>query len=146
MLHRRMISTVMVLTVALFTAGCGGGASDAPTLHRVSGVVKYKAAPVPNISVAFIPVGGAGLVAEGTTDSEGNFVLLTNSAEGAKAGDYEVALVHVPEEVPDMFASPDQTKAQDAVIPAKYSDARTSNLKATVTSDPDKNMFTFELE
>ncbi|MCA9034400.1 MAG: Ig-like domain-containing protein [Planctomycetaceae bacterium] len=145
MFSRKSITTTTLLTILTSIVGCGGGASDAPTLYSASGVVKYKGAPVPSISVAFIPEGGAGLAAEGTTDSEGKFVLATNSASGAKAGTYNVALVHVPDEVPDMFASPEKSKA-DEVIPKKYGDPKTSDLKATVSEDESKNTYTFELE
>lgn len=141
-------SLLLPLFLGLFV-GCGG-VSDRPETFPVTGTVTYKGVPAPKLSVAFMPSGGgAGMIAGGTTDAEGKFTLTTQGEEGAKVGEYDVVLVPVPDEIPDMFADTppeDAAEATDAPIPQKYGDVQLSGLKVSVTNDSEKNVFTFDLE
>jgi len=126
-----------------FLAGCGGGGSS-PTTVPVKGIVTYKGAPVPDLSVAFIPE--KGMLAYGTTDSKGQFALMTNKqGDGAMVGTYKVTISFVPKEIPEMPGFPGSEKNVESPIPVKYSDPSTSGLTKTVESSAAKNNFTFEL-
>jgi hypothetical protein len=136
----------VLLGISLFLAGCGGGASDAPETVPVKGVVTYKGQPVPKLSVGFIPDGGKGKLASGTTDAAGKFALMTDKpGDGAVVGPYKVAISFVPDEIPEMPGFPGSEKKVESPIPAKYADSATSGLKQTVDKDASKNNFTFEL-
>lgn len=133
----------VLLGVSAVLMGCGG--SDAPTTVAAKGVVTYQGKPVPKLSVAFIPE--KGLLATGTTDAEGKFVLMTNKpGDGATVGTYKVAISFDSGEVPPMPGmEPPGYKPPESPIPAKYGDVSTSGLTQTVDKDPAKNNFTIAL-
>jgi hypothetical protein len=133
----------VLLGVFGFLAGCGGGASDAPAVVPVKGVVNYQGKPVPNVAVSFIPE--KGLLATGTTDADGKFELTTNKpGDGAVVGTYKVAINFSPELPEEAMGDPNY-KAPTSPIPTKYADVSTSGLTQTVDKDASKNNFTFDL-
>src|SRR5579872_1830207 len=118
----------VVLGVFAVVSGCGG---DAPKTVPVKGVVTYQGKPVPKLSVAFIPDNG--LLATGTTDANGKFVLTTNKpGDGATPGTYKVAISFAPDEIPPMPGmEPPGYQPPASPIPEKYADASTSGLTRT---------------
>lgn len=144
-MFRNVLAMGLLTSVSFVLAGCGGGSKDAPATVAAKGTITFKGNPVPRASVAFTPASGK--VAMGETDDQGNFTLTTNEpGDGAVVGDYTVTLVPIPDEVPDMFAPPAPANPDASPFPPRYGDPKSSGLKATVSSDPSKNVFTFDLE
>lgn len=133
----------LILGVFGVLAGCGGGGSG-PATVPVKGLVTYQGKPIPKLSVAFIP--DKGMLAYGTTDTNGKFSLMTNQpGDGAMVGNYKVAISFAPDEVPAMPGFPGSEKKVVSPIPEKYASAETSGLTKIVEKDSSKNNFTFEL-
>ncbi len=144
-MFRKTFSFGLLAGTILLFAGCGGAAKDAPTTVAAGGTITFNGKPVPKASVSFTSDKGKAIMGE--TDDQGNFTLTTNEpGDGAPVGDYVVTLVPIPDEVPDMFAAPDNAKPTNSPFPVKYSDPKISDLKATVTTDSSKNVFTFDLK
>ncbi len=140
---RKLNHWCVILGAVAFLAGCGGGGDKGPETVPVKGEVKYQGKPVPKLSVAFIPEDG--MLAYGTTDTNGQFALMTSKpGDGAKVGTYKVAISFAPDEVPEMPGFPGEKKVTSP-IPEKYASAETSGLTKTVDKDASKNNFTFEL-
>lgn len=94
------------------------------------------------ISVVFTPE-GAGMMATGLTDAQGEFSLQTSTpGDGAKVGNYKVSFKYDSGEIPDMF----NPKKEVSPIPEKYGDAAKSGKTATVTGKASENNFKFDLE
>lgn len=137
--------------------GCFGGSSSRPKLIPVSGSVKVKGVPAPNITVTFFAVGSAPRNPTGTTDAEGNFKLTSyDTDDGAVAGDYVVTLAATkataskkPEEMTaqDMIdmSKAGKTTHDEGTIPLKYADPKTSELKRSVVAG-DSNVFNFDIK
>jgi hypothetical protein len=133
----------LLLAICSSLVGCGGSGVDTVPAE---GVLTYKGNPVPQIAVAFMPKGGKGQIAEGTTDAEGKFKLQTRTpGDGAMVGEYVVAFRFVPDEPPEMPGFPG-AKAVVSPLPPKYADSLSSGVTAVVTSDASKNVFTFDLK
>jgi hypothetical protein len=131
--------------MSIAIVGCG--ASDAPKVVPVKGVVTYKKAPIGKINVLFVPVDGKGHLAEGTTDAEGKFALQTREpGDGAVEGSYQVSFKFVSDTIPDMPGFAGGVKPEPSPIPAKYADETRSGFTANVVSDASKNNFTFDLQ
>ncbi|MDZ4683970.1 MAG: hypothetical protein SH850_02700 [Planctomycetaceae bacterium] len=142
---RTLDRSCVLLGIAVFLTGCGGGASDAPKTVPAKGVVTYKGQPVPKLSVGFTPI-AEGKLASGATDAAGKFALTTNKpGDGAMVGTYKVAVSFVPDEIPEMPGFPGSEKKVESPIPVKYADAATSGLTFTVDKDAAKNDFKIEL-
>lgn len=138
--------------ILVLAAGCGGGSTKgAPKTVPVKGVVNYKGKPMPNLSVGFRPAAATGgtdspRIASGVTDANGQFELMTvQPGDGAVPGDYEIVISFVPDEVPPMPGFPGSEKKPVSPIPTKYENPKKSGLKQTVSTDPEKNNFTFDL-
>jgi len=123
-----------LITLSLFFIGCGGGgASDAPDLGQVSGVVTMDGKPLEGAMVTFEPTGAAASM--GKTDAEGKFTLsYLNGKQGAAIGTHTVRV-----SVPSPGDAPDPSY-QDPVPP-------TYNINSQMTEDvkAGDNEFTFEL-
>lgn len=137
-----------VLTIGLFIGtlvalpGCGG---SGPRIVPVKGVVTFKDKPIGKINVMFVPVGSEGRIAEGTSDSDGNFQLQTmEPGDGALMGDYKVSFKYVSDTIPDMPGFAGGVKPEPSPLPAKYEDENRSGFTATV-KDSD-NEFKFDLK
>lgn len=156
-----MRQTGLVVFCGLFLlssiSGCGDQAAGRPKLVPVSGTVTRKGKPVEKAQVSFIHP-DASRSASGETDSQGKFRLGTfGNADGAIVGDHVVVVTKAaaqsaapagppkPEDLAKMAASGQMTAVKgDESVPAKYGDAKTSPLKATVKGDGQDD-FTFDL-
>jgi hypothetical protein len=129
-------------------AGCGEGG---PKLVDAGGTVMYKGKPLPNASLTFVhdadaPVGIA------RTDDNGKFKVTSEGRPGLVVGSYKVAITAArqkreltPQE--SLAITPEQVEANtEHLIPRTYNNQLTSGLTATVTEDPAKNDFTFDLK
>jgi hypothetical protein len=165
-----MLSSVgrlcLVFVGSLVVAGCGGGGGDAAknvAVFKVTGTVTYQGKPLPQAVVTFSPKGRQP-VAFGTTNDKGEFTLTTyTTGDGAAAGNYGVVVSKaassgattsgaatdaghsadgsaIPEAGHDASSSP----VVASVIPADYSDATKTPLKATVDASAE-NKFAFEI-
>lgn len=145
----------LICLLALVLAGCGG-VSDAPTLVSATGKVTYKDAPVAGASVTFIIDGSP--IANGSTDSEGKFVMSTGGRPGVAIGTAKVGIVKVaaaaedrskmtPADMAKMAAASNMKSmaAPKAEIPEKYASPDKSTLTAIIDADGTKNVFEFRL-
>ncbi len=136
-------------------SGCTGEDSARPKTVPVSGSVKLKGVPAPNVAVTFFAAGKSPRNPTGTTDSQGNFKLTSfDTDDGAVAGDYVVTLALTKSTA---GKKPEEMTAQDMIklgpgggiktentIPEKYADPKSSELKRSVVAG-DKNVFNFDL-
>jgi hypothetical protein len=129
--HRRAVVLMLALTV-LGVSGCG---KRGPTIAPVSGQVLLDGKPVEGAAVGFIPKAG-GPMADGTTDAEGRFQLLTMNRPGATVGKHAVTVTKVKHSGinPDGSIAPGGV-ATTWLVPQKYSKPTTSNLTAVVEQD-----------
>ncbi|MFO1002875.1 MAG: carboxypeptidase-like regulatory domain-containing protein [Planctomycetaceae bacterium] len=135
---------VMMLAAVVFSSGCGG-ASDAPTLYRVSGIVTYKGQNVPGAKVMFMG-DGTKPPAVGITNEDGKYSLSSLAGTGAVAGRHVVAVIKESEPDPTEKVNmsmeeaaaaaqkPEKSSKPTSLIPAKYADPQTSGLEFEVTS------------
>jgi hypothetical protein len=124
--------------------GCGGSGLDTVPAR---GVVTYKGAPIPKISVVFTPTDGKGQIAEGVTDLKGIFELRTREpGDGALVGSYNVSFKFVSDEIPDMPGFTGGKKPEPSPIPEKYGDPSKSGFTATVDAKAAKNDYKFDLK
>jgi len=89
-------SKIFLAVLSLLLAAVIGCGPD-PNLGQVSGIVTYKGEPVQGASVAFFPVSSEGVLAVGTTDADGRYVLAAPVAkkgvsQGAFSGKYNVTI------------------------------------------------------
>lgn len=144
MVFKRSTSFCLIGVLSFGLLGCG---SSGPQVVPVTGVVTYKNQPIGKINVMFVPADLQGLIAEGTTDENGNFELQTRSpGDGAMTGNYKVSFKYVSDVIPDMPGFAGGVKPEPSPIPEKYGDENKSGFTATVDSDGSKNKFTFNLE
>lgn len=162
----REVGMCLAAVSVLWFSGCGSGSDPGRTdTVAVTGTVTYQGAPVEGATVTFQPqspatVPGQGTTqpaAFGTTDAEGHFTLVTPpAASGAVPGMYQVTVVKMdapptpPAEPADSanYVPPKEGKPTPPpknLLPKKYSQPGTSGLTATVTDDPGKNDFKFDL-
>lgn len=141
-----------LLATALLLAGAGCGGPDQPV--KVNGVVKLDGKPLAGALVTFLPEGGAGRNATGTTSSDGAFQLTTlKPDDGALPGSYKVTVSYVEGvEAPpgaDMksafegyqkAAKQGLKKPPSVVIAPKFSDPGKTILKQKVPTDGPLNL------
>ncbi len=136
---------LLFVFLGLIGMACGG--AEGPELAPVSGTVTYKGKPVTEGIVSFQPAGPDGAPATGTIGADGSYSLQTGPDEGARLGEYRVAVSarDEPDTPPDTAAPP--LKAMPKVksqLPLKYEDPGTSTLTRTVKSG--RNAINFELD
>lgn len=93
---------------------------------KVSGIVILNGEPLAGASVRFVPTGAAGSAARGRTNNAGNFVAVAGGMPGVLPGEYQVVI------------------EKAGFVPEKFSNAKTSPLRFTVTAG--NNECQFELE
>ena len=136
-----------IVLVALTSLGCEGG----PKLVKAGGTVKYKSAPLPGADIVLVP-DESGFPSIARTDDQGRFTVTTSGRPGAPVGSYKVAITAVRQKraVSDAEAvgmTSDQIAANhETLIPVKYNNLVSSGLTATVSDDPAKNDFMFDLK
>ncbi len=146
-MNRLRVLTGSTLTLLIVTQlmGCGDGQ---PATAPVTGVVNYQGTPVDGASVTFTPANGR--PATGQTNANGEFTLTTfKPNDGAIVDDHVVTIAKVesaPPSTGEIGREPPKTTTAPpkSLIPKKYADPNTSNLKETVSS-PGPNEFTFDL-
>ncbi|MBC7967926.1 MAG: carboxypeptidase regulatory-like domain-containing protein [Fuerstia sp.] len=142
--YAAFLNSSAAIIVCCFAMGCGG-ASDAPTLYRVTGTVTYNGEAVPGAKVMFLG-DGTKPPAVGVTDSTGKYSLSSLAGTGAVAGKHIVAVVKMSEvdasakvnmsmeEAAAASQEPEKNTTATSLIPSKYSDAQTSGLEFEVKS------------
>ena len=153
--RRRMPVVVGMLAACVLVAGCG---KKSLPVVATTGTVKLDGEPVGGATVTFMPT--AGPPGTAVTDDQGRYTVQTGGRPGAIVGENVVSIAKLaaPAALPVMPENPtpdDMRKAAEnktktpvakSELPAKYGTVRDSGLKATVTSDPTKNVFDFALE
>lgn len=159
----RSIVLLLLVTVVSF-AGCGGDGApaDLPDRAPVTVTVKHNGQTVAEADVSFHPVAADGKAAYGLTGADGTTVLTTyhgTQGDGAIPGDYTVTVEKLKdtsgggggadegEETDDPEVDEDAPAADpvdEHLLPEKYADPETSDLKATVPDGGDD--FEFDLK
>lgn len=139
------ILMITLLSLSLGLAGCGGGASDQPTLGQVKGTVTLDGDALAGVSVTFSP--DSGRPATGKTDIAGNYELIyIRDTPGCKLGHNTVIISNSTEEDEMELEGDDAvmptTTDENNEIPAKY------NSKTTLEAEvqPGENTFNFDLK
>jgi hypothetical protein len=142
-----------LLVCAILGVGCSKKEKALP-VYPVTGTVTYENKPVEGATVVFRnPAEPTSKVATGRTDANGRFTLMTyKEGDGAVAGDHEVTVTKFTsqasgekltmEDAAKQKSSPAKSQSE---IPLKYSNAKTSKLKFTVSKSGD-NDFKIELK
>ncbi len=110
--------------------GCDSG----PTLNKVSGTLKYKGQPVPNIALNFIPTSGR--PGQAVTDEMGRFgeVMYDADHSGLTTGDYEVILTWIPTGEPATPGDPPPTPPADLhPLLQRYGNFQKPEIQVTIT-------------
>ncbi len=125
-----------VVPILLAVAGCGRGENRVP-VFPVQGQVLVNGKPAAGAQVVFHPTDKAGRVRPSAVVGEdGKFRLTTfAAADGAPAGAYEVTV--------ERWVSSNDNPAVNQ-LPARYRQARTSGLRATIVAG-DNDLPTFKL-
>ena len=155
----RLFLAALVLSSAAIV-GCGHD----PNLGQVRGVVTYKGEPVSGATVSFFPVSSDGVLAVGTTDDTGSYVLAApvqkkGVSQGAFSGKYNVTIrkLEVTPSANDLLYQEgkityDELQSRGGggggtsrdVLPVRYRDVKKSGLEADVQAKT-KNEFNFDL-
>jgi hypothetical protein len=132
-----------LICISMLNSGCGGGERQ-PDRYPVRGSVVFKGKPTPHAIVCFIPADSDSDIepAAGVVDDDGNFELRSRKHfPGAQPGDY---LVTVSWQIPKNPHSNDDPEYGPELLPKKYSETKTSGLKATIEAS-DNELSPFEL-
>lgn len=154
----RAIGLVTGIVGTVVVLGCGGDDSGLEKRYPVSGKITYNGKPVEKASVVFEPSNPPlpkGHVANGFVEN-GTYTMTTAvQGDGALPGEYKVMIVATDLDVTGLaqkqggllhqgdVAHQKAVKAAKSLVPAKYSRADTSGLKATVEAK--SNTFDFDL-
>jgi hypothetical protein len=124
-------SAVLALVGLASLCACNGG-TKGPTTVEVTGIVTMDGTPIEGANVVFSPSGGddSRLASQATTDSAGRYRLRTHIGggkfkSGIEPGKYDVAINKL-----DTAAIKTTYAPPKNLLPAKYADAKTSQLKA----------------
>lgn len=159
-MQRSSLGLILITFLAMTGAGCGfvNETSRPPRTYPVSGRVLRNGKPVEHAQIVFSNP-GAPKTAVGETNSEGDFTLTTEQDnDGAVAGEHVVTLFKTMGPLPEASTQPSSAEELakqaaagmkapelDPNVPAQYTDASTSPLRATVKPDA-TNDFLFELK
>jgi len=137
---RRASPLIMAIVAVSIPQGCS---SSGPEMARVSGRVTYDGKPVPKGTISFQAVGPGGRNATGVLGPDGTYTLQTEQpGDGAQLGEYRVAISARDDVVLDY--TPEKPVPPKRLVPEKFEDPKTSDLKATVKSG--RNDFPFDLK
>jgi hypothetical protein len=162
----RLFPVCLPLLVLGLGCGDGGGSTKGPKTFPVSGKVTQKGQPVEGAAVTFMSADGK-KGALGRTDASGRYTLMSSKpGDGAQAGDYKVTVTKFkaaeaagksPDVIEESYAPPPETgpgmaapapakkpAGPENLLPAKYADAQSSGLTATVKEG--KNEFDFTVD
>lgn len=155
MKSNRLFSAYLFVLCLCLTTACQNG-SRLEGLVPASGVVMFEKKPVEGASVIFAPISTSGekRVATATTDAKGHFSMMTlNPGDGVYPGEYAVTVAKaeqlgevVVETLPDGRVQRNSTDGRIRnLLPLKYADAKTSELKVVISEKGDKKI-EFQLE
>lgn len=124
--------------------------SKAIKTEGVTGVITYNGEPLADATVKFIPVDSTGSQSYGKTNEKGEYklqTLLGAADAGTTPGEYKVTVdcittVKTGNVIEENGEEKEETVAE-SLIPAKYNNAETSGLTATVA--PGDNTINFDL-
>ena len=138
---RGVVVALVVFSLA-FTS-CGG--KKPKPLYPTSGKLLINGQPVGNVTV-FLTVENPADAEEtrsfATTELDGTFKLTTRALnDGAPAGDYVVTLIYEPLDSPLM-----RQKGKPPSFDKKYSDPKTSPLRAKITAQPQNTLDPFDVK
>ncbi len=124
--------------------------SKAIKTEGVTGVITYNGEPLANATVKFIPTDATGSQSYGKTNEKGEYklqTLLGAADAGTTPGEYKVTVDCITTvETGNMIEENGEEKEEtvaESLIPAKYNNAETSGLTATVA--PGDNTINFDL-
>ena len=145
-------AVALLLCLCFQTVGCGKAKASREPIFKVSGKILYKGQPVEDADVVFT-CADKNRSAFGRTDSKGEFKLTTFvSNDGAVPGKHVVLVTKIelgaPVKVADIsdtaYQPPKLHESTDPKpknsIPAKYSDAKKTDLFAVVTEGDNPEM------
>lgn len=150
----RFFRFLFLCVPVLLLFGCGK--DDIPANYPASVKVNYKGAPLEDATVILHPDGHDSPSPNCKTDSAGFSKLFSykGKGKGVIPGKYNVTIIktEVPEPEkqlrpgdPGYPAPPKPARTPKSLIPEKYAKAAESGLSCEVTSDKNKNEFTFDL-
>ncbi len=124
--------------------------SKAIKTEGVTGVITYNGEPLADATVKFIPTDATGSQSYGKTNEKGEYklqTLLGAADAGTTPGEYKVTVDCIETvETGNMIEENGEEKPEtvaESLIPAKYNNAETSGLTATVA--PGDNTINFDL-
>lgn len=128
------------------TAGCRE--ESGPGTVEATGLVTFQSEPVADANVIFLPTEANASLrgSQAVTDESGRFELSTYTGEvgkfklGAMPGEYRVTINKLDVSGPNTTGRPPENQ-----LPAKYDNASSSGLTATVTAEGE-NAFNFDLD
>ena len=129
----RRFRLVLLCALLLLVAGCGRGGG----VFRVTGTVRYKDKPVPNLVVHFVPAEGR--ASWGATDDNGAFTLAHDrKTQGAVGGTHTVYFAYRPRNAKQEIAfqegkAPPPPAVQEVL--EKYGSLEKSTLRYEVNHD-----------
>jgi hypothetical protein len=136
---QRWCGPTVVLFLIAFLVGCG---SD---IYPVEGKVVWKdGSPAKELknSLVFFNLAEKQTRAQGQVEADGSFHLTTNKPnDGALAGEHDVLIIEVARK---HLGGPDGSALAPGAMDSRFSDPRTSGLKATVK--PGTNPITLTVE
>lgn len=135
----RAYGLLAILWSSVLLTGCGGSSNLTP----LSGTVTVGGKPLTGASgaVTFVPSGG-GPSSAGSLKNDGTFTVSTGALPGIAPGDYQVGVTALtPVSSGGRDAPPEIPKA---LIPARFADPKTSNLKYTIKSGQGKQDIALE--
>jgi hypothetical protein len=138
--------------------GCGAGGPKVPKTVAVSGKITYQDKPLAGAEIGFVSNldNKDVLAARGVSNDSGEFTLSTyidpqHEVSGATPGDFVVTVTKIEkmdqQKMMEQFSTgnPAMEGAFKKLVPPKYTDAKDSPLKASVTVGG-ANRFEFKLE
>jgi hypothetical protein len=137
---RRALPLIMAIVASSIPQGCN---KTGPEMARVTGRVTYDGKPVPKGTISFQAVTPGGRNATGMIEPDGSYTLQTEQpGDGAQLGDYHVGISARDDVVLDY--TPPTPIPPKWLVPEKYENPKTSDLKATVKSG--RNDIPFDLK
>ena len=132
---KRCRAFLPILSLSCVIAGCGSGTG----LFPVTGQVTYQGKPLEHGSIAFVSPKSRQVTGEIERGEIAN-VTTVHANDGIAAGEYMVAITSLDQS--DKFKN---SMAPPSIIPVRYSEVTTSNLKATILPNND-NVLRFDLD
>lgn len=137
----------VVVGIAGLVVGLIGCGKSGPETVSVTGTVTYQGKPVTNGMISFLPVDPQkGRSAMGKIDSGGRYVAMTSETlRGLLPGEYIVTVAAFKTPIADLSPAK-SAPADNLVVPARYTDPKTSPLKLSVAASDRSKTFDITLE